>query len=106
VSLKFGEAPERSLPVHIEAVEYPTTRDQLVDTAMDNGAPVDAINVFKSLPRQTYNSQEDVLRDLAEAARRFATGNLAVDDDGVDRDRRNIGRDAVESAPNGRSRHP
>ncbi len=40
------------------------------------------------------------MRDLAEAARRFASGGLP-DDDGVDRDRRNIGRDLVENAPDG-----
>jgi hypothetical protein len=45
------------------------------------------------------------MRDLAEAARRFGRGGLR-DDDGVDRDRRNIGRDLVENAPKGHTRHP
>ena len=44
-------------------------------------------------------------RDLAEAERRFAMGGLK-DDDGVNRDRSNIGRDRVENAPNGQTRHP
>ena len=66
---------------------------------------MDIINVFKSLPRVEYLSREEVMRDLAEAARRFATGGLR-DDDGVARDRRNIGRDLVESASDDTSRHP
>jgi hypothetical protein len=57
------------------------------------------------LPRTKYESREQVMRDLSEAARRFASGGLK-DDDGVDRDRRNIGRDLVENAPPGHTRHP
>jgi hypothetical protein len=100
-----GENPARSITPHLDSVDYPSTREQLVEAAEDNGAGVDIINVFKALPREEYLSREDVMRDLSEAARRFANGGLR-DDDGVDRDRRNIGRDMVESASDDRSRHP
>ena len=80
-------------------------RETLVRTAEDNGGTVEVINLLKSLPRGRYESQEEVLRDFAEAARRMATG-LAKDDDGVNRDRRNLGRDLVEGAPAGHTRHP
>jgi hypothetical protein len=105
--MAYGQAedPALSIPTHLDAVDYPVWREQLVKAAADNGAPVDLINVFKSLPRTRYESREEVMRDLAEAARRFASGGLR-DDDGVDRDRRNIGRDLVENAPPGHSRHP
>lgn len=105
--MAYGQAedPALSIPTHLDAVDYPVWREQLVKAAADNGAPMDLINVFKSLPRTRYESREDVMRDLAEAARRFASGGLR-DDDGVDRDRRNIGRDLVENAPPGNSRHP
>lgn len=100
----FKEDPALSITAHLDSVDYPADREQLVRTAADNGAPVDLINVLKSLPRDDYESREDVMRDLAEAARRFGVGGLQ-DDDGVDRDRRNIGRDVVENAQ-GRPRHP
>jgi hypothetical protein len=105
--MAYGQAedPALSIPTHLDAVDYPVWREQLVKAAADNGAPIDLINVFKSLPRTRYESKEDVMRDLAEAARRFASGGLR-DDDGVDRDRRNIGRDLVENAPPGHTRHP
>jgi hypothetical protein len=105
--MAYGQAedPALSIPTHLEAVDYPVWREQLVKAAADNGAPMDIINVLKCLPRSRYESKEDVMRDLAEAARRFASGGLS-DDDGVDRDRRNIGRDLVENAPEGNSRHP
>jgi hypothetical protein len=105
--MAYGQAedPALSIPTHLDAVDYPVWREQLVKAAADNGAPIDLINVFKSLPRTRYETKEDVMRDLAEAARRFASGGLR-DDDGVDRDRRNIGRDLVENAPPGHTRHP
>ncbi|ATB27458.1 DUF2795 domain-containing protein [Melittangium boletus] len=105
--MAFGQAedPALSITPHLEAVEYPTTRELLVEAAEDSGAPVDIINVFKSLPQEQYPSRRDVMRDLAEAARRFASGGLR-DDDGVDRDRRNIGRDLVESELGDNRGHP
>jgi hypothetical protein len=105
--MAYGQAenPALSIPTHLDAVEYPVWREQLVKAAADNGASIDVINVLKCLPRPQYESKDQVLRDLAEAARRFAMGNLR-DDDGVSRDRRNIGKDLVENAPPGHSRHP
>jgi hypothetical protein len=102
----FAENPALSITPHLDSVDYPATREQIVAAAEDNGAYVDIINVLKSLPQEEYQSREDVMRDLAEAARRFALGGRRYDDDGVDRDRRNIGRDLVEGAPDGNQRHP
>ena len=101
-----GEDPAFSPSTHLDAVEYPVWREVLVRVAADNGAPADVINLFKSLPRSQYGSKEEAMRDLAEAARRFAMGTPQPDADGVDRDRRNIGRDLVENADEGSSRHP
>lgn len=105
--MAYGQAedPALSIPTHLDAVDYPVWREQLVRAAEDNGAGVDIINVLKVLPRSRYESKQEVMRDLAEAARRFAMGGFP-EKDGVDRDRRNIGRDLVENAPEGNSRHP
>jgi hypothetical protein len=105
--MAYGQAenPALSIPTHLDSVEYPVWREQLVRAAEDNGADVDVINLLKCLPRSRYESKEEAMRDLAEAARRFASGGLR-DEDGVVRDRRNIGRDMVENAPPGHSRHP
>ncbi|RYZ36766.1 MAG: DUF2795 domain-containing protein [Myxococcaceae bacterium] len=105
--MAYGQAedPARSITPHLDAVDYPATRDELVEAAGDSGAPVDVINLLKSLPQKEYMLREHVLRDLAEAERRFGMNGLK-DDDGVDRDRRNIGRDRVEGAPEGQTRHP
>jgi len=100
-----GEDPSRSPATHLDAVEFPVWREQLAKRAAENGGPADVINLFKSLPRPRYDSKEEVLRDLSEAARRFAMGG-ARDEEGVLRDRRNIGRDLVEGAPEGMTKHP
>jgi Protein of unknown function (DUF2795) len=103
----IGEDPAKSVTSHLDGAEYPIWREQLGKQAMDNGAPVDVINLIKSLPRGRYESKAEVQRDLAEAARRFALGNFSpAEDDGAHRDRRNIGRDAIENAPEPHTRHP
>jgi hypothetical protein len=100
-----GEDPALSPAGQLASVQFPAWRDALVRLAEENGSPPDVINLFKFLPRGKYESAEEVMRDFAEAARRFATGGLP-DDDGVNRDRRNLGRDAVEGAEDGKTRHP
>ena len=94
----IGEDPRRSPASHIAQVEFPATRDELVETAEDNEAPAEVINFFKSLPRERYGSAEEVLRDFAEAERRFALGNNS--DDRARRE--NIGKVASDDP----SKHP
>jgi hypothetical protein len=107
--MAFGQAedPRLSPAAQLEGVEFPAWRDTLVKIAAENEASVDVINIFKSLPKGRYESKVEVMRDFAEAARRFAMGGQpdSEDDDAL-RDRRNIGRDAVENAPEGMTRHP
>lgn len=79
-------------------MEYPATRDEIVETAEDNEAPVAVINFFKGLPKERYGSQEEVLRDFAEAERRFASGPSA----GERARRDDLGRSAAEEA----GKHP
>jgi hypothetical protein len=106
MALKHGEDPWRSVTPNLDAVvDYPASKEEIVRAAEDSGAPVDIINLLMSLPRQQYASAEDAMRDLAEAGRRFGMGNQKAED-GANRDRRNIGRDAVEGAPPGLTRHP
>lgn len=91
--MAFGlaEDPGLSPSTHLNGVEYPVWREQLAKIAADNDASVDVINLFKCLPQPRYESKEQVLRDLGEAARRFGMGNHP-ETDGVNRDRRDLGR--------------
>ena len=47
----IGEDPARSPAVHLQGMEFPATRDEIVQTAADNDAPVEVINFLKSLPK-------------------------------------------------------
>src|SRR3954454_16229948 len=94
----FGEDPTRSPPAHIAQVDFPASRDEIVETAGDNEAPAEVINFLKALPKDNYRSAEEVLRDFAEAERRFGLG-IGGDDRGR---RENIGRIAAED----QSKHP
>jgi hypothetical protein len=97
----IGENPARSPAQHLQQVDYPATREDIVQTAADNDAPVEVINFFKSLPKDRYETYEEVLRDFAEAERRFGLSNFP---DGG-RTREDIGKAAVESS-DAPTRHP
>src|SRR5260370_33078363 len=88
----IAEHPGRSPVAQLDEVEFPVWKDLLVQIAADNGASGDVINLFKSLPRERYQSKNEVLRDLAEAARRVGMGNRPADAACV-RDRPTIRRD-------------
>jgi hypothetical protein len=94
----IGEDPRRSPAAHIAQVDFPASREELVQTAADNESPAEVINFFKSLPKERYSSAEEVLRDFAEAERRLAGGDAA--DDRARRE--NIGKVAAED----RAKHP
>ena len=72
----IGENPALSPAEHLRQIEYPATRDDIVETAGDNDAPIDVINFLKCLPKEQYGSYEEALRDFAEAERRFGTSNF------------------------------
>jgi hypothetical protein len=100
----FAEDPALSITPHLDSADFPTSREELVLVAEDSGAPAEVINLFKNLPRDGYESKDRVLRDLAEAARRMATGPSLHADERYER--RNIARDRVEDSPGGGGRHP
>jgi Protein of unknown function (DUF2795) len=100
----FAEDPALSITPHLDAADFPSTREDLVLLAEEDGAPVQVINLFKNLPREEYASKDLVQRDLAEAARRMAIGPSRRTDELYDR--RNIARDRVEDNPGRAGRHP
>jgi Protein of unknown function (DUF2795) len=97
----IGEDPARSPAQHLQQVDYPATREEIVQTAADNDAPVEVINFLKSLPKERYDTYEEALRDFAEAERRFGLSNF----NDCGRTREDIGKAAVE-APDAPTRHP
>jgi hypothetical protein len=100
----IAENPAHSITPHLDSADFPITREDLVLLAEEGGAPAQVINLFKSLPRERYDSKDGVLRDLGEAARRMATGRSHHDDELYDR--RNLARDRVEDNPGKGGRHP
>jgi hypothetical protein len=69
----IGEDPRRSPAAQLAQVEFPATREEIVETAEENEAPPEVINFLKCLPKERYGSQEEVLRDFAVAEQCFAT---------------------------------
>ena len=75
----IGENPALSPAEHLRQIEYPASREDIVETAGDNDAPIDVINFLKCLPKESYDSYEAALRDFAEAERRFGMSNFGAE---------------------------
>jgi hypothetical protein len=84
---RMREDPVRSPAFILSELDFPTTREEIVQTAEDSEAPVEVINFLKSMPKENYQSQEEALRDFAEAERRFLGGTA-----GEPGQRENLGR--------------
>ncbi len=94
------EVPAASITPHLDSVDFPATPVEIASAAADGEAPHQVVNLLRLLPRPLYAKKEDILRDLSEAARRFAGGPRDHRDSL--RDRRNIGREAAQE----KRRHP
>lgn len=96
--MAFGihERPALAIGPHLDGVDYPVSRSELVLAAEEGDAPPEVINVLACLPLPVYESKIEVLRDLGEAERRFASWPRKGRD--PLRDRRDIGRGAREAA--------
>jgi hypothetical protein len=94
-----GERPERSPAALLTSVEYPISRDELVQVAGEAEAGVDVIKFLQSLPDRIYTSPSDVQRQFGEAGARFGLNSTDV------RHRGDLGKEAVETGANP-TRHP
>lgn len=49
---------------HLGGVSYPAQRDELVDAARGNGAGDDIVQALQSLPGQSYDGPDQVMKAL------------------------------------------
>src|SRR5256885_14232895 len=52
----IGENPALSPAEHLRQIQYPATRDEIVETAGDNDAPIEAINLLKCPAKASHES--------------------------------------------------
>lgn len=64
-----------------EGIEYPVSRQDLIDLASDSEYDPDTLNLVRSLPDRTFTSRDDIWRSMAEATRVFAGGTGTPRDD-------------------------
>lgn len=60
-----GSAAE--LEKYLKGVDYPASKDDLLDKARSNGAPDDVIDMINSLSESSFNSPIDVSRAFGES---------------------------------------
>lgn len=49
---------------YLEGVEYPASKEDLISTAADNGAPETLVGMIRSLPRPEFSGPEEVISEL------------------------------------------
>lgn len=50
----------------LEGIDFPANKDDLVNHAEDNNAPMDIIHVLEQLPDQNYFSMADVMSGVGQ----------------------------------------
>ncbi len=68
--------PRQPLHDHFlfEGLDYPATKQELVDFATDGSTDADLLSLVRALPDRDYLSRDDVWRAWAEAVRRLGGG--------------------------------
>jgi predicted transcriptional regulator len=51
---------------YLKGVEYPSTKDDLLDVAMENEAPEEIIDKIEQLPSSEFKGQQDVMKALGQ----------------------------------------
>lgn len=50
----------------LEGIDFPASKDEIVNYAEDNNAPQEIIDVMDQLPDQEYNSMADVMSGVGQ----------------------------------------
>ncbi len=84
--------PRRAMHDHFlfEGIDYPTTKQALVEFVTDASSDADLLSLVRVLPDRDYVSQDDVWRAWSEATRRLGGGAREL---GTPRD--DIGKEAT-----------
>lgn len=62
----MGERSPANIASFLEGINFPASKDELVDHAEDNNAPQDIIDVLEQLPDQEYTSMADVMSGMGQ----------------------------------------
>lgn len=52
---------------HLKGVEYPASKEDLLSTAEDNGAPDDVIDQLEGLDQDSFDGPDEVMEAIADA---------------------------------------
>ena len=60
-----GHSPA-NIASFLEGIDFPASRDELLNHAEDNNAPQEVIDVLEDLPDQEYTSMADVMSGIGQ----------------------------------------
>lgn len=56
-----GQSPS-NVSHHLQGIDFPAGRDDLVKQAQDNGADADVLEVIRQMPDERYENMADVMK--------------------------------------------
>lgn len=56
-----GESPA-NVQAHLKGIDYPASKQDLVETARKNQAPQDVMQVLQEMPDEQYGGPQDVMK--------------------------------------------
>ena len=56
-----GESPA-NVQAHLKGIDYPASKQDLVETARKNQAPQDVMRVLQEMPDEQYGGPQDVMK--------------------------------------------
>lgn len=50
------------LQQYLKGVSYPTSKDDLVSKARENGAPENVVNMIQGMAQEMFNGQQEIMK--------------------------------------------
>lgn len=77
----LGSTSSATITRHLRGIQFPATKDDLVEQALDNGADDITADLLGALPDRQYEDLVEVMDAYGEARRRIAMSDGAGEDD-------------------------
>lgn len=62
----FGGSSPSNIAHHLKGIDFPASKQDLIEYAEENDAPDDVIDVLEHFPDETYHSMAEVIQGVAQ----------------------------------------
>lgn len=62
----FGGSSPSNIAHYLKGIDFPATKEELIEYAEDNDAPDEVLDVLEYFPDETYHSMAEVMQGVAQ----------------------------------------